>query len=629
MKTEIVINRNLIVRAVDRGNLLSATCILLIVFCLPPARAWADAPFTYAPINGNIQSAQFVGDFAALVANQTLFGFQVNSVVLAVADGATVDLSNAFFGTQPWPAPPNINLGPLQTMLMSAPIPASFFPELAIGSVGYSILITSTGNNGLFAMTSLSLDITTADGEVQAFIGPNDGFGLGIAANGDLPAPLPDSIAIGATGTGFDEAISSKSLTAVPVPEPGVLSLLASGTSLMLWCLRKNFKGIVLICVAALLTMPAYAKKVVCISGPIDPYLANAEGYEREHLAKDDQIKTGLTTAQDFKDCLALVASGDTLIIIAHGNKDGAIDWGGSLYYGFGTAFVDLPVPDNFDQLKNLTIQMISCYSDCVPPGGDSLCNKIKKASGGAGNNNTCTGYKGKASPGCSASYDSDDKDAAAAADACLEREPSWEKHSPANRPKATVTQQTAAQKIVDNCAGAKGIKVHLTYDLPNSEDACKEDQQHNQLLPADANDICGDGVFGYLGSPSQCHSVGPYPNQVAVGATASIVATVQALFYPFGNDTQSESLVVSLGNTTTAPHMDGVPDRQVIFTTLVGSVTYTDGQVASDGNSTTLLTDDLGMVLATTVPNRKESVLIRITVPGTVLVAYSFFNAI
>jgi len=273
---------------------------------------------------------------------------------------------------------------------------------------------------------------------------------------------------------------------------------------------------------------------------------------------------------------------------------------------------------------------MISCYSECVPSGGDSLCNKIKKASGGAGNNNTCAGYKGKASPGCAASYDSDDKDATAAADACLEKDPSWEKHAPANRPKATVTQQTAAQKIIDNCDGAKGIKVHLTYDLPNSDDACKEDQQHDQLLPADTTDICGDGVFGYLGSPSQCHSVGPYPNQVPVGATASIVATVQALFNPFENDAQSESLVVSLGSLTTSPpHMDGVPNRPVILTTLVGSVTYTSGQVAADGNSTTLLTDDLGMVVATVVANRRGSVLIRVTVPGTGLVAYSFFNGI
>jgi hypothetical protein len=57
--------------------------------------------------------------------------------------------------------------------------------------------------------------------------------------------------------------------------------------------------------------------------------------------------------------------------------------------------------------------------------------------------------------------------------------------------------------------------------------------------------------------------------------------------------------------------------------------VTYTDGAVSSDGNSTSLITGDLGMVLATVVPTRRGSVLIRITVPGTGLVAYSFFSAI
>jgi hypothetical protein len=631
MTTHIAMTkRNFILNAVARSNSLSKACILVVVFSVSLA-AWADAPFAYAPVSGTIQSAQFVGNFAALVANQTLFGFQVNSVVLVGQDGTTTDLSNALFGNQPWPAPPNINLGPLQTMLESAAIPSSFFSELATGSVGYSILLTSTGNNGLFAMTSLSLDIMTSNGEVQASIGPNDGFGLGIAANGDLAAPLPDSIGIGATGTGFDEAISSKSLTAVPVPEPGVITLLASGAPLLLWRRRKHFKGLLMVCFAAILTIPAYAKKVVCISGPkTDPYLANAEGYEREHLAKGDQIRSGLTTPQEFQDCVSLAANGDTLIIVAHSNKDGAIDWGGSLYYGFGSTFRDLPVPADFDKLKNLTIQIVGCYSECVPSGGDSLCNKIKKASGGGGNNNTCTGFKGKANPGAAVSFgDSTDVAAQNAALECLNADPSWQNKPSANSG-AKDNQETAAQKIVNNCPGAKNITVHISYDLPPSAEACQEDQQHDRLRTADVLDICGDGDFGSLGSPSQCHSVGPYPNQVQVGATASITATVQALFHPFDDGSQSESLVVSQGNSVvTPPHMDGVPDRQVILTTLVGSVTYTDGAVSSDGNSTSVITGDLGMVLATVVPTRRGSVLIRITVPGTGLVAYSFFNAI
>jgi hypothetical protein len=55
--------------------------------------------------------------------------------------------------------------------------------------------------------------------------GPNDGFGIGLADGGSLPDVLPISIPVGATGTGFDETISSKRM----IPEPVTLLLLAFG----------------------------------------------------------------------------------------------------------------------------------------------------------------------------------------------------------------------------------------------------------------------------------------------------------------------------------------------------------------------------------------------------------------
>ena len=84
--------------------------------------------------------------------------------------------------------------------------------------------------DAMFAIDFLSLTIETAIETTVPYYGwpigsENNGFGIGLADGGDLPAVLPDSIAVGATGTGFDETISSKSIYLVP--EPGMTSLLA------------------------------------------------------------------------------------------------------------------------------------------------------------------------------------------------------------------------------------------------------------------------------------------------------------------------------------------------------------------------------------------------------------------
>ena len=50
---------------------------------------------------------------------------------------------------------------------------------LAIGAINDNILLTDT-SDGLFALDSISLEIDTGSGTIESFIGPDDGFGLGI-----------------------------------------------------------------------------------------------------------------------------------------------------------------------------------------------------------------------------------------------------------------------------------------------------------------------------------------------------------------------------------------------------------------------------------------------------------------
>lgn len=199
--------------------------LLAVALLLLPARP-AEAGFYYTPIIEPIINAHFSADFAALVAHAYVAGEQVNVLQLMGANGDVLDLSAAFFGTSDLlnGDTPLINLGPLQTQVFSVDIPASFFPALTGGHLGLFFLATDT-DDGLFAMDFLSLSITTASGITQSFIDSNDGYKIGLADNADLPATLPDSLPIGATDSGFDESITSKSIRN-DVPEPASLLLI-------------------------------------------------------------------------------------------------------------------------------------------------------------------------------------------------------------------------------------------------------------------------------------------------------------------------------------------------------------------------------------------------------------------
>ena len=222
-------------RSVSSG---SRQCVALagVLMLLSASAVRATIAFQYDPIVDPIVSASFSVDFAAMNAHRTVSGFEMNFVQLVDCNPGgglpDLDLSDDFFGTASPPDDPILDLGVLETGWVSADIDASFFPALAAGNVGLKALFTDTVD-AMFAMDLIALTIETGSRTtVTSFYGwpignENNGFGIGVPDGGDLPSPLPDSIPIGATGTGFDETISSKSIMAIP--EPGTLSLLVLG----------------------------------------------------------------------------------------------------------------------------------------------------------------------------------------------------------------------------------------------------------------------------------------------------------------------------------------------------------------------------------------------------------------
>ncbi len=215
-----------------------------VLILLSTSGAAADTAFQYDPITGPIVSASFSVDFAAMNAHRTVSGFETNFAQLVDCNPSgglpDLDLSDDLFGTASQPDDPVLNMGVLETGWVSADIDVSFFGALAGGNVGLRALFTDTVD-GMFAMDVISLTIVTDTETIESYYGwpvgnENDGFGIGLADGAGLPAPLPESLPVGATGTGFDETISSKSILAIP--EPTALSLLGFGALLVTRRLR-------------------------------------------------------------------------------------------------------------------------------------------------------------------------------------------------------------------------------------------------------------------------------------------------------------------------------------------------------------------------------------------------------
>ena len=199
--------------------------------------------FSYAPMDASeIVSATFYADFAELSAEREIFGTTVNMAMLIdPREGGLgmYDLTDDLFG--PVNGPPKIALAPTKTGVFEVDIDDSFWPALATGNIGLWALFTDT-DDGWFGIDYLSLVIETKRDTIETFFQgmTNDGFKINPApADGaDLSAPLRTLRPFGSTGTGFDEAVSSKAIHVIPAPGAGMI--LAIGGCVMLRRRRKT-----------------------------------------------------------------------------------------------------------------------------------------------------------------------------------------------------------------------------------------------------------------------------------------------------------------------------------------------------------------------------------------------------
>jgi hypothetical protein len=146
----------------------------------------------------------------------------------------------------------------------------------------------------------------------------------------------------------------------------------------------KTLFTIGLIILSLLFCPTLSAKKVICIDdngNANDGFLNGHEGWERQEAGPDDVIVKG----GSLTDCMAQLAEGDELVIVAHGVNGGeGFNWGGQTYWGFGDGDDEMPVPEGFDELK-IHIKFCSCWSARDPdgPGTDTpLTDKLKDKAG-------------------------------------------------------------------------------------------------------------------------------------------------------------------------------------------------------------------------------------------------------
>lgn len=225
-------------------------------------------------------------------------------------------------------------------------------------------------------------------------------------------------------------------------------------------------------------------RTIICIDDVNDDFTNNAEGYLRAQYP-NATIKRGGGT---LTDCMGQLRNGDTLIIVCHGLNNGeGFRWGGNNYFGFGGGEDDLPVPPGFNNLRNITVRFISCWSARDPDGPTGadrpLTDKIRDAMGGAANGHPApTGFTGVAFAQVNYRMTGGTPAQQAAARDCLNNNPGWQNNPPANRPNTggqgqPANQQSAAQaQVNNNCPGAGGA---VTITIPNqvSQPAGPNDQ--------------------------------------------------------------------------------------------------------------------------------------------------------
>ena len=231
---------------------------------------------------------------------------------------------------------------------------------------------------------------------------------------------------------------------------------------------------------------PLQAKKVVCIDdggdAGMDVFLWAHEGWERQNADDDTVIQVG----GSLTDCLAQLEDGDQLVIVAHGFNGGeGFNWGNNSYTGFGDGEGEMPVPDGFDELDNITVDFCTCWSARDPDGADgedtSLCSKIEEA---LGDNTTSNGFTDYAtSQACyrlkpvegSGVTNADMK---AAKDSLDSNAGGWSNKPPHNRdPEPEDSDENTAQDMVDAKVGAGKVTVCVFYYKPkNTTDSADSD---------------------------------------------------------------------------------------------------------------------------------------------------------
>lgn len=223
-----------------------------------------------------------------------------------------------------------------------------------------------------------------------------------------------------------------------------------------------------------------HAKRVVCISADPDDdgFLKIHEGWEWQNKKDDTVIQVG----GSLTDCLAQLENGDELVIVAHGNNSGTgFKWNGTVYTGFGEGEGNMPVPDGFGALNNITVDFCTCWSKRDPDGADggdtSLADKLKDQ---LGDGATVNGFTDIAEANICISFVSPEgvnvtEAEVKQAEDALNNDQSWGNKPPHNRqPAPENTDLSTAQGIVDAAVGAGKFVVEITYKKPTNK---KEEQ--------------------------------------------------------------------------------------------------------------------------------------------------------
>lgn len=220
--------------------------------------------------------------------------------------------------------------------------------------------------------------------------------------------------------------------------------------------------GILLIFMIFLLVTSVSARKVICIDqgAADDSFLNGSEGRERQEAQTGDLIIKG----GSLQACLDSLATGDSLIIVAHGIEDGSgFYWGGVQYDGFGDGPDQMPVPSSLSG-KTIHIRFVGCMSSRDPDATGPKKSVKDNLKDKCGPGSTATGFPDRVQPQVCWHITGSTKVKRNAASKKLKEDSSWGKKPPHNRPGVSPTEndKAAAQELVDGVGS--GMTVTLTY---------------------------------------------------------------------------------------------------------------------------------------------------------------------